>query len=191
MASRCSLQRDEVVNVRISWQSDADHFANLTKEGPHGILVNVKRQVAHEKRIALRTDAVTVLFGALCGTVLRSRVVGSCVGVIKVECAPIQLFALHRFKCLSSSVRVGEVDVAEPAAAAAHLVRHNTGIDQPVKFLECLEQSVVVNAPAQTTGKEGTRSRSVVDLGLFRSGIDLFVSLTLLGRGSLLGLRLI
>lgn len=172
--------------IGVGGQTDAGNLADLTEEVADGVLVNVERKVTNEECVALGADAVTVLLGTIVGTIARGRVSRLSIGVVEVNGATLNLLALHSLVRLGARLRVIEIDVAEAAAATRKLVTDNTGANEAAELLESLVQNSVVDAPAQAAGEEGGR---LISLGLLGGGINLLISLALLGRrGSDLGL---
>jgi uncharacterized protein YjeT (DUF2065 family) len=86
---------------------------------------------------------------------------------------------------------IGKVDVTETTAAARVPLGNDTSADEALAVLEGLVQALVSDAPRQAAGEQGLGALSLIGLGLLGLGVDLIVSLALLGgRSSLLFLGL-
>lgn len=172
-------------NLRVGRQSNADNGANLVEELSDGVLVNVERQVADEESVALRADGIAVLLSTIGSTGLRSGIVGAGVGIVKVDGTATNILTLHGLVSLGSGLSILEVDITETTAAASGLLSNDTSTNKAVERLESLVQGIVIDAPGQAAGEEGGSSVAV-DLGLLGRGINLVVSLALLGSGGIL-----
>lgn len=177
-------------NLRVGRQSDADNGANLVEELSDGVLVNVERQVADEESVALRADGIAVLLGTVGSTGLGSGIVGAGVGVVKVDGTATNILTLHGLVSLGSGLSILEVDITETTAAASSLLSNDTSTNKAVERLESLVQGIVIDAPGQAAGEEGGSSVAI-NLSLLSRGINLVVSLALLGSGGILLLLLL
>lgn len=126
-----------------------------------------------------------MLLSAVSSTGLRSGIVGAGVGIVKVDSTATNILALHGLESLGSGLSILEVDITETAAAASSLLSDDTSTNEAVERLESLVQGIVIDAPSQAASEEGGSSVAV-DLGLLGRGINLVVSLALLGSGGIL-----
>jgi hypothetical protein len=155
----------------------------------NGVLVSVEGQVTNKESIALRADRVAVSLGTVVGTVTRVSLGRASIGIVEVESTVVELEALHSIISLSGSLGVLKVDVSEASAAASITISDDTAANQALKLLESFGQGGIVNVPAQVASKQGSGSL-LVSLGLLRGGVDLLISLALLGSRGVLGLGL-
>lgn len=171
-------------NIRISRQTNADNLGDLLEERTHAILVNVEGKVADEKSVGLGANAIAVLLGAVSSASLRvgvGRLGGS---EVKVESSVVQELAIHGLVGLGGALEVGEVDVAEALAATSLAIVDNTGTGDALKVLEGVVQDVIIDTPAQASSEKGSGLLSSLCLALLGSGVNVLVSLALLGGGS-------
>lgn len=127
-----------------------------------------------------------MLLGAVSSAGLRSGIIRAGVGIVKVDSTATNILTLHGLVSLGGRLSILEVDITEATAAASSLLSHDTSTNKAVEGLESLVQGIVIDAPSQAASEEGGSSVAV-DLGLLGRGINLVVSLALLGsRGVLL-----
>jgi hypothetical protein len=127
----------------------------------NGILVNVERQVADEEGITLSADGVAVLLGTVGSAGSRVGIIGTSIGIVKVDVTATNVLTLHGLVSLGGRLSILEVDISEATAAASGLLSNNTSANKTVERLKCLVQGIVIDAPGQAASEEGRGSVAV------------------------------
>jgi hypothetical protein len=152
----------------------------------NSVLVSLEGQVAQKEGVGRRVGAVTVLSGTTLSLVLGGGVVTRS-GEVNICLTTIDQCTLLGLQSSSGISRVGKLDVTETLGSTTLTVRDDTSPSDLTEALELLQQPLVINVPAQVTNEQVLCAivLSSLDLGLLCDRLGLFLSLTLLGWGSL------
>lgn len=174
-------------NSHIGWKSDVLDLAVGTESLAEHILIGLERNVADEKGVGFGVLGVTVGLGAGIGTLLWRGVVTWC-REVDIGLTTINQCTLLGLESGSGVGRVGKLDVSEALGAARLAVRDDTSASDLTKLLKLAVQPLVINVPAKVANEQ-VLGASVLSSSLVLLDRDLLlvISLTLLGRSSLLG----